>query len=239
MMQSLRMCFTEPARSTLRPRWREAGLIACLLGASACGGPIAPPDASSADASTDVPSASAARVSLHLSVDLDALEDDTVLDHAVLGLAAIHAPYDRGRLEVRPAQAYELVGAPMEIMLEGATPGVYAEIELDLAGGVWGPALLIELHEPMRHIRIELEGAFRVEGRCDAPLELGAGATLVLDAHVDVAAIAHLLRESVLPEPVDGVILVDERSAPMLLSEIREALRRFSMDCDDIVDDDG
>jgi hypothetical protein len=65
------------------------------------------------------------------------------------------------------------------------------------------------------------------------PLELGAGATLTLDARVDMAAVAHVLRERELPAPIDGLIVVDERSAPAVVSEIRSALRRFSVDCDD------
>ena len=233
-MMNVPMRSTEAAPPPNAPSaWFGVLALAGALGASACGGPIGTTDASRADASTDAPGVPPARVSLHLSVDLEALEDDTVLDHAVLGLAAIHAPYDRGRLEAVPAQAYELVGGPVEIMLTDATPGVYAEIELDLAEGAWGPALLVELREPERHIRVELGGAFRIEGRCDVPLELGAGATLTLDARVDMAAVAHVLRERELPAPIDGLIVVDERSAPAVVSEIRSALRRFSVDCDD------
>lgn len=230
------MRFTEAAHSMRAhgaPLRATAAVLAVLGG---CGGPTGDTDASRPDASADAPGAPPARVALHLSVDLEALEDDTVLDHAILGVDTIRAPYDRGRLEARPAQAYELVGAPPEIMLTDATPGVYAEIELDLAEGAWGRALVVELHEPERHIRVELGGSLRIEGRCDVPLELGAGATLTLDAHVDVAAIAHVLRERTLPAPIDGVILVDERSAPLVASEIRTELRRFSVDCDD---DDG
>jgi hypothetical protein len=118
-------------------------------------------------------------------------------------------------------------------MLTDATPGVYAEIELDLAAGAWGPALVVELREPERRIRVELDGSFRIEGRCGAPLELGAGATLTLGARVDIPLVAHVLRESTLPEPIDGVIVVDERSAPAVVAEIRNALRRLSVDCDE------
>jgi hypothetical protein len=102
MMKGSPMRSTDPAHPM---RARGAPLLAvAVLVVAGCGGPTGPSDAARPDASTDASGAPPARVSLHVSVDLEALEDDTVLDHAILGIDAIHAPYDRGRLEMRPAE---------------------------------------------------------------------------------------------------------------------------------------
>ncbi len=209
------------------------GIAALALAISACGPPVSLADGGAVDAATDGPGPSA-RVAVTLEVDPETLEDDTTLERLTLGLVLVRAPNDRGDVSMRVERALDLLASPVEIMLEGATPGVYGEVEVEAGAGAWGAGLDLVVREPTRQIAVRLDESIRIEGRCDTPLELAAGHTLGARLRVDVGGVAQALREADLPPPIEGVIRVDAASAPDLVLEIREHLRRAELDCDDV-----
>jgi hypothetical protein len=144
-------------------------VVVAALGASACGGPVGPADAGP-DGFADAHGGTPSRVSLHVSVDGESLEDDTSLDRLSVGVRDVRVPYDRGRLEVNVERSYELASSPVEIMLLEATPGVYAEVELGASSGAWGPSIVMELTQPEGRVRLVIDEPLELEGRCDAPL---------------------------------------------------------------------
>jgi len=177
--------------------------------------------------------AESAQVSVELSVDLDALEDDTTLERLSVGVLEVRAPNDRGDLRVEVGRAFELATGPSEIMLASAAPAVYGGVEVDLGPGAWGPALVLRVQEPERTIELTLDGPLTLTGRCDSPVALDPGRQLALRVQLDAASIADFLREAPLPEPSGGVIRVDARSAPSLIPDILERLGDLRSECDE------
>lgn len=224
------------AMPTTPPRAPSARALLVLSVLAGCGGPPPLGDASVPDAALDGPGESA-RVSVTLEVEPESLEDDTTLERLVLGVREVRAPNDRANVVARVERAIDLGTGSAEIMLTTATPGVYGEIEIELATGAWGPGLELVLVEPDRRIELVLEQRVEIEGRCGAPVELVAGSTLAFHARLDLASVAHVLRERALPAPVDGLIRVDADTAPAVVSEVVEELRRLELDCGE--DDDG
>jgi hypothetical protein len=172
-------------------------------------------------------------VSVTLEVEPESLEDDTTLERLVLGVREVHAPNDRANVVARVERSIDLGTGSAEIMLTTATPGVYGEIEVELVRGAWGPGLELVLLEPGRRIELVLDQRVELEGRCDAPVELRAGGTLGVRARLDLASVAHVLRERDLPAPIDGVVHVDAESAPAVISEVIEELGRLELECND------
>ena len=160
-------------------------------------------------------------------------EDDTTLERLVIGVLDVRAPNDRGVLAGHVDRALDLTSGAAELTLPDAPPAVYGEVELFLGPGAWGPAMVFEIQEPSRHIVLELDRRVELEGRCDMPHELGTSGGLGMTVNVDIALIAHVLRESELPAPVDGVIHVDATSAPAVIAEILASFERLELECAD------
>ena len=188
-------------------------------------------DAGRGDAARDADES--AHVSVELSYDPEALEDDTTVERLSLGVLEVRAPNDRGDLVTEIAMNVELSAGPAEVMLTSVAPAVYAGLEVDLAPGAWGSALVLHLREDERRIELTLTGPLTLVGRCDSPVALEPGRELALRAELDTTEVAHLLREAVLPAPIDGVIRVDASSAPALIERVSMELRELRLECDE------
>lgn len=224
------------ALPTTPPRAPFARALLVLSVLAGCGERPSAGDASLADAALDGP-AESARVSVTLEVDPESLEDDTTLERLVLGVREVRAANDRADVVARVERPIDLGTGSADVMLTTATPGVYGEVEVELVRGEWGPSLELVLAEPDRLVELVLDQPLEIEGRCSAPVELVAGGTLGFRARLDLASVAHVLRERELPAAIDGVIHVDAESAPEVVSEVIEELRRLEVACDE--DDDG
>lgn len=220
----------EPERRPRPPAWVAGLFVSAWLGA--CGGPISDHDGGARDAAVR-DGDEAAHVTVDLRFDAETLEDGTTVDRLSVGIAEVRAPNDRGDLAATVQRGFELVDGPAQVMLSSATPAVYGGVEIDASSGSWGSALVLRLRESERTIELTLTEPFALTGRCDTPLALEPGRTLDLHARLDVADVAHELREAALPDPVDGVIRVDATTAPALVADLSARLRDLELDCDE------
>lgn len=211
------------------PAWVAALVASAWLGA--CGGPMTDPDAGTRDAARD--GDEAAHVTVDLRFDPETLEDDTILERLSVGIAEVRAPNDRGDLAADVQRSFELADEPAQVMLSSATPAVYGGVEIDASSGSWGSAVVLRLREGERTIELTLTEPLALMGRCDTPLALEPGRTLELHARLDVAGVAHELREAALPEPVGGVIHVDATTSPALVADLAARLRDLDLECDE------
>ncbi|MBX7193127.1 MAG: hypothetical protein K1X94_13825 [Sandaracinaceae bacterium] len=212
---------------------RRSITCALALALAGCGDPPMGSDAGPADDASRDGAIQSARVSVSVVADPSTLEDDTTLERLVIGVLDVRAPNDRGVLAGHVDRALDLTSGAAELTLPDAPPAVYGEVELFLGPGAWGPAMVFEIQEPSRHIVLELDRRVELEGRCDMPHELGTSGGLGMTVNVDIALIAHVLRESELPAPVDGVIHVDATSAPAVIAEILASFERLELECAD------
>lgn len=226
---------TKRARERAIPCARTCAVFAlCALALVGCPEP-APPDGSDGGPPRDA--ASVGRVVVEVSGAEETLEDDVVLERLRLGLTEVRAQNDRGGA-LEPSQrdlgTLDLTSAPARVELVGAVPATYSSVQLTLSGD---PALELRLTEGETTWELVTRGPIVAEIRCDLPVVLPPEGALGISVALDLGELHVALREAELPPPIDGVVRVDETTAPALVAELEAlAAEHWQVECDD--DDD-
>ena len=120
-----------------------------------------------------------------------------------------------------------------------AAPATYSALSARLESAGVEPAFrmrVTELGQPSIEL-VDL-GPIDLDLRCESPGSLEPMGRVTLRAALKLGELHGALRSSSLPAPVDGVILVDQASAPEVVSRLRELLlEHWEVSCG--VDDDG
>jgi len=104
---------------------------------------------------------------------------------------------------------------------------------MHLAPSGSAPAFAMRIAEATRTFDVRLTTPVDVEARCASPVVLAPGGSARLRVAVRLHELAGQLRESSVPEPVDGVVHVDEDTAPDAASALLDKLRdAFELSCD-------
>ena len=169
--------------------------------------------------------------------DLGSLEDGQALESASLSIGNLTARNDRGGvfepMTSNPVTIDLSTGATFE--LADATPATYARVSMHLAPNGSAPSFALRIVEAgmARTFDVRLTTALDVEARCATPVVLVPGGTARLRVTLPIREIAKELDEGMAPEPIDGVVAIDESAAPdtarALLAMLADA---FELQCE-------
>jgi hypothetical protein len=197
---------------------RKILLASCVALASACADVSATQDGAT---SSDGPWPGAhGRVHLVMADDNIAAGDTLDLAVSSIELTSDREPnaeplrVDVGRIQ--------LDASGHDVAFDRVPPGLYAAIEIELGGDA--PVLEAMLHNATQTFVIRTSGALSLVARCEQGQPITVSGTLQIG--VDFAlggAIAALARHP-LPAPVDGVVVIDETSAPEAIADFRSTL---------------
>lgn len=206
--------------------------------AGGCGDDDGPPPGSDAGTS-DGDGGGGAHGALAVDVvgELGPLEGGQMFESASLTIMELRVRNDRGGdfepMITSPATIDLASGASFEIL--DAAPATYARVTIRIAPSGMTPAFAMRIAEASRTFDVRLETPLDVETSCAAPVVLGPRGSARLQITVRIHELAQQLDESTVPEPVDGVVHVDEDTAPeaasALLGKLAEA---FELACEHV-----
>ncbi len=222
----------------LRDRPRRAGrclnratactlYVLCAL-ASACGRGGGPghDGGNPGDASDDGGSGGGGRLLVDLSLGPEMLPDGVTLQTAQMGISELRARNDRGG-EQEPVRDHvgllDLLGTAT-VDLSPAPPATYGRLTAHLESGDWGPAL--ELHfggDDHALMVVDLHDT-QIDARCNPVVTLLPGGELRMHLVLDASALYAAMQDVGLPDAQDGVVEVDDDTAPDAIAAVESRL---------------
>jgi hypothetical protein len=155
------------------------------------------------------------------------LADDTIAtgDTLDLAVASMELVSDRDP-ETEPTRTdlgrVHVESSGLDVEFDRVVPGLYSAIDIELGGGA--PVLEATLHTAGQTFVIRMSGALSLSARCEhgQPITVAGTLRIGVDFALDGALAA--LSHHPLPPPIDGVIVVDETSAPDAIADVRRTL---------------
>jgi hypothetical protein len=167
------------------------------------------------------------RAVIVLSADAESLEDDVELLMIDLGVSEVRARNDRGG-DLEPSRVevgrLALSSGPVRIELD-AVPATYGAARVQLDEGAWGHAVELRVREGDTTWHLLADEPVVIDARCAVPVQLDPDGTVEIAASIDLGEVHQHLRESGLPRPADGTIVVDRERASAVLDEVLAELR--------------
>lgn len=154
----------------------------------------------------------------------------------VLSVASLRLVSDRGEPfdpELTDVGALD-IASPRTLTLEAIPPASYSAVVLTLAGGAHTVDLEVDDSEIGR-VHVVYDAPVEWMARCSSGVPVGVGEGLGMAVTLELDGPWEDLREATLPPPTDGVIEVDETSAPGVARALVEAIgRSLVAECDEL-----
>ncbi len=193
--------------------------LAAFVAAGACGrsSPIA-----DAAVPSDATRWAGARGVVRFILEDDSVETGDTLDLAV-GSMALVSDRERSTAPTRTDLGRVHIDAGgRDVEFERVPPGLYSAVDIELAGDT--AVLQATLHAEARTFLVRTDGALSLSARCEQGQPITVLGTLRISVDLAFDELLTAVLRHPLPAPVDGVVVVDEVSAPEAVDDFRRTL---------------
>lgn len=163
-----------------------------------------------------------ARGLVHLMLQDDSVATGDTLDLAVTSIALVsdrEPSTDQARTDLLRVH---IDASGRDVTFDRVPPGLYSAIDIELAGD--SPVLEATLHTPTRTFVIRTNAALSLSARCEEGQLIAVFGTLRVGVDFALGDLVTAVSRHPLPTPVDGVVVVDDTSAPEAIEDVRRTL---------------